>query len=56
MGTGCASAGTLPMFPRPHLYTTKLTGILVGSRVSRLCAYDSPPPFLHPIPISGSYH
>lgn len=30
VGTGCASPGTLPAFPGPRLYTTKLTGLLVG--------------------------
>lgn len=34
VGTGCASPGTLPVFPGPRLYTAKLTGLLVGSRVS----------------------
>lgn len=31
VGTGCASAGSLPVFPGPHLYVVRLTGMLVGT-------------------------
>lgn len=43
-GTVCASAGTLPVFPRPHLHAAKLTGILMGLRVwGTLCLGLAPP-------------
>nr|KAF6330381.1 hypothetical protein mMyoMyo1_012371 [Myotis myotis] len=55
VGTGCASPG-LPVCPGPRLYIVKLTGILVGARVSGTRCRRSTPSFLRPIPISGSCH
>lgn len=44
-GTDWASAGILPVFPRPHLHAAKLNGILVGSRVSGTLCLGLAPPF-----------
>lgn len=44
------------LWPSAHLCTVKLTGILVGAKVSGARCQRSTPSLLHLIPISGSCH